>query len=192
MLLIHGKNRNESAQRPFLKQCDQEAERYQVVIYTPAIQSGLSINAHFDQVFGFSHNIVLPTDFVQMLRRFRTVKQFTVVADLIPGKKSNEDWLARVSALQCAERFSSNSDGVVVGEYDGFCEAERSRQMKLKGLGGNGLFYLMQNRGFSIEYLQSSNPTESFDHGWKTTEVEVEKEERAAIHQLFPMLIRHR
>ena len=183
LLLVNGKNRNEAAQREFLKNCDQEAKRYQVVIYSPVMQSGLSINAPFDQVFGFSHNIVLPTDFVQMLRRFRTVHQFTVVADLIPGRKGNEDWLARVQALQYAQRYVGNTDGVAVGEYDGFCEAERSRQVKLKALGGNGLFYLMQSRGFSMEYYQSPVQSESFKTCWKEAEAEVEKEERATIHQ---------
>ena len=154
-----------------------------MVIYTPAIQSGVSITTPFDQVFGFSHNIVLPTEFVQMLRRFRTVRQFTVVADLMPCKKGNEDWLARVKALQYAERYVRNTDGVSVGEYDGFCEAERSRQVRLKALGGNGLFYLMQSRGFSMEYYQGKQQSESFELRWKATEEEVEKEGRAAIQQ---------
>ena len=183
LLLVHGKNKNEANQRDFLKHCDREAERYQVVIYTPAIQSGVSITTPFDQVFGFSHNIVLPTEFVQMLRRFRTVREFTVVADLIPCKKGNEDWLARVQALQYAERYVRNTDGVSVGEYDGFCEAERSRQVRLKALGGNGLFYLMQSRGFAMEYYQGKQQSESFELRWKATEEEVEKEERAAIQQ---------
>ncbi|MET4694480.1 plasmid replication protein, CyRepA1 family [Endozoicomonas lisbonensis] len=183
MLLFHGKNRNEPEQMAFQKHFDQEAQRYQVIIYTPAIESGVSIQAPFDQVFGFSHNVVLPTKFVQMLRRFRSVEQFTVVADLIPGKKDNEDWLARVRALQYAERYVCNTDGVSVGEYDGFCEAERSRQVKLRALGGNGLFYLMQNRGFSMEYYQGKEQSESFELRWKATEEEVEKEERAAIQQ---------
>lgn len=183
MLLFHGKNRNEPDQIAFQKNFDQEAQRYQVIIYTPAIESGVSIQAPFDQVFGFSHNVVLPTKFVQMLRRFRSVEQFTVVADLIPGKKDNEDWLARVQALQYAERYVRNTDGVTVGEYDGFCEAERSRQVRLKALGGNGLFYLMQNRGFSMEYYQGKQQSESFELRWKATEEEAEKEERVAIQQ---------
>ena len=183
MLLFHGKNRNEPDQLAFQKNFDQEAQRYQVIIYTPAIESGVSIQAPFDQVFGFSHNTVLPMKFVQMLRRFRSVQQFTVVADMVPGKKGNEDWLARLSALQCAERYVRNTDGVSVGEYDGFCEAERSRQIKLRALGGNGLFYLMQSRGFSMEYYQGKQQSESFELRWKATEEEVEREERSAIQQ---------
>ena len=187
MLLFHGKNRNEPDQIAFQKNFDQEVQKYQVIIYTPAIESGVSIQTPFDQVFGFSHNVVLPTKFVQMLRRFRSVQEFTVVADLIPGKKDNEDWLARVRALQYAERYVRNTDGVTVGEYDGFCEAERSRQVKLKALGGNGLFYLMQNRGVSMEYYQGKQQSELFELRWKATEEEVEKEERAAI-QLSPIV----
>ena len=182
-LLFDGKNRNEPDQKAFLQNCDQESQRYQVIIYSPAIQSGLSIQTPFDQVFGFSHNVVLPTDFIQMLRRFRSVQQFTVVADMIPAKKGNEDWLARLRALQYAERYSRNTDGVSVGEYDGFCEGERSRQVKLSALGGNGLFYLMQERGFTMEYLQSEVQSEGFEARWKEAEAELEREELAAVRQ---------
>ena len=183
MLRFDGKNRNEPDQKAFLQNCDQEARRYQVIIYSPAIQSGVSIQAPFDQVFGFSHNIVLPTEFVQMLRRFRSVQQFSVVADMIPPKKGNEDWLARLRALQYAERYVRNTDGVSVGEYDGFCEGERSRQVRLKALGGNGLFYLMQERGFTMEYHQSEVQSEGFEALWKETEAELEREEVAAVRQ---------
>ncbi len=183
LLRFDGKNRNEPEQKAFLQNCDQEAKRYQVIIYTPAIQSGISIQVPFDQVFGFSHNIVLPTDFVQMLMRFRSVQQFTVVADMIPAKKGNEDWLARLRALQYAERYVRNSDGVSVGEYDGFCEGERSRQVKLRALGGNGLFYLMQERGFTMEYFQSEARSGGFDAHWKEVEVELEREEVAAVRK---------
>ena len=183
LLLYDGKNRNEPAQKAFQKDYDQEARRYQVIIYSPAIDSGISIQAPFDHVFGFSHNIVQPTKFVQMLRRFRSVRQFTVVADMNPGKKGNEDWLARLGALQYAERYVRNTDGVYVGEYDGFCEGERSRQVKLSALGGNGLFYLMQERGFTMEYYPSEVPSEGFEARWKAVEAEVEMEEVAAIRQ---------
>ena len=183
LLRFDGKNRNEPDQKAFLQNCDQEARRYQVIIYSPAIQSGVSIQAPFDQVFGFSHNIVLPTEFVQMLRRFRSAQQFTVVADMIPAKKGNEDWLARLRALQYAERYVRNTDGVSVGEYDGFCEGERSRQVRLKALGGNGLFYLMQERGFTMEYHQSEVQSEDFEIRWKEAEAELEREEVAAVRQ---------
>ncbi|MCW7552682.1 hypothetical protein NX722_08495 [Endozoicomonas gorgoniicola] len=183
LLRFDGQNRNEPDQKAFLQNCDQEAQRYQVIIYSPAIQSGVSIQAPFDQVFGFSHNIVLPTEFVQMLRRFRSARQFTVVADMIPAKKGNEDWLARLRALQYAERYVRNTDGVSVGEYDGFCEGERSRQVRLKALGGNGLFYLMQERGFIMEYHQSEVQPEGFEARWKEAETELEREEVAAVRQ---------
>ena len=183
MLRFDGKNRNEPDQKAFLQNCDQGARQYQVIIYSPAIQSGVSIQAPFDQVFGFSHNIVLPTEFVQMLRRFRSAQQFTVVADMIPAKKGNGDWLARLQALQYAERYVRNTDGVSVGEYDGFCEGERSRQVRLKALGGNGLFYLMQDRGFTMEYHQSEVQSEGFEALWKETEAELEREEVAAVRQ---------
>ena len=183
LLLVHGKNRSEVQQQAFLKDCDKEAEQYQVIIFTSAIQSGLSIQTAFDQTFGFSHNILLQSDFVQMLRRFRTVKAFTVVGDMTPARKGNEDWLSRVFALEHVKRYSRNTDDVSVGEYDAFCEEEKSRQIKLRSLGGNGLFYLMQQRGFSMDYYQHRPASEQFEQQWKDVEMTVEQEEIIALQQ---------
>ena len=177
LLLIDGTNRNEPAQRAFLKNSSEEAERYQVVIYTPAIQSGLSITAEFQQVFGFSHNIVLPTDFVQMLRRFRTAKQFTVVADIAARFGGNTDPLSRIQALEHASRYTVYRDDVYISEYDFFCESEKSRQIELRNLGANGLFILMENRGFAMHYHHPIPASERFGEQWQTLSAEIQQQE---------------
>ena len=169
LLELDGKNRNEPCQNAFMQSCNEEAEKYQVVIYTPAIQSGLSITAPFDQVFGFHYNQVLPTDFIQMLRRFRTVKQFTVVADLGVRATGNQDWLSRLQALEHTRRYTRNLDQVAITEYDGFCEGEKVRQLQMGSLGANGLYYLMESRGFTMSYLESEKCSEGFDQTWKMT-----------------------
>ena len=180
-LLIHGKNRTEQEQAAFLQDNRKVVHRYQLIIYTPAIQSGLSIDAPVDQVFGFSHNVILPTDFVQMLRRCRTTNTFNLVADLMPGKRGNEDWLARLQALQHAQRYNSNCDGVAIQEYDGFCERERSRHIRLRSLAANGLFYLMQSRGFTMHYDQSLTHSQAFKALWQEAEETVERKELKAV-----------
>ena len=53
---------------------------FQVVIASPAISTGVSVDIkHFDQIFGFGRaGSVTATEFVQMLRRVRTVRQKTI------------------------------------------------------------------------------------------------------------------
>ena len=177
LLMIDGSNRNERAQRAFLKNSSEEAERYQVVIYTPAIQSGLSITAEFQQVFGFSHNIVLPTDFVQMLRRFRTVRQFTVVADIETRFGGNTDPLSRIKALEHTSRYTVYRENIRVSDYDFFCESEKARQIELRNLGGNGLHILMESRGFTMHYSNPVPASESFGEQWQTMSAEIQQRE---------------
>ena len=174
-------NRNEPRQRAFLQTSTEEARRYQVIIYTPAIQSGLSITAPFDRVFGFSHNIVLPTHFLQMLRRFRTVKQFTVVADIEARYGGNTDPLSRVKALEHADRYNIHRDNIHISDYDFFCETEKARQIELRTLGANGLFLLMESRGFSMDYSNPEQTTEHFSRQWQGVTAEVEQQEIQAL-----------
>ena len=181
LLLIDGTNRNEPEQRAFLTNSSKEAERYQVVIYTPAIQSGLSITAEFQQVFGFSHNIVLPTEFVQMLRRFRTVRQFTVVADIEARFGGSTDPLSRIKALEHTSRYTTYRDNIRVSEYDFFCEAEKARQVELRNLGANGLFLLMENRGFAMHYSNPVTVSEHFGEQWQAMSAEIQQKEIEAI-----------
>ncbi|MDV5387569.1 DEAD/DEAH box helicase [Pseudomonas juntendi] len=55
------------------------ATQHQVVIYSPVITSALSITSgHFQAHFGVFQGQVVPSDAIQMLRRDRTAKSFTV------------------------------------------------------------------------------------------------------------------
>jgi phage/plasmid primase-like uncharacterized protein len=56
-----------------------EAKHYDVLIYSPAISSGVSINVrHFTRHFGVFYGEIVPSDAIQMLRRDRKATQFTL------------------------------------------------------------------------------------------------------------------
>jgi hypothetical protein len=58
---------------------DPDSTKQHVVIYSPVITSALSITtAHFDAHFGLFQGSIVPSDAIQMLRRDRTAKTFTV------------------------------------------------------------------------------------------------------------------
>lgn len=83
MLVVHQGNKGEPEVAAFLRDPDREAVRYDVLIYSPAISSGVSMtfggSAHFDHHVGlFSGQTVSPSDAIQMLRRDRTARHYLV------------------------------------------------------------------------------------------------------------------
>lgn len=83
MLLVHQGNKGEPEVAAFLRDPDGEAVKYDVLIYSPAISSGVSMTfggtAHFEHHVGlFSGQTVSPSDAIQMLRRDRTARHYLV------------------------------------------------------------------------------------------------------------------
>lgn len=77
MLLLTQENIENKAQQAFLS--DPNNHDYEVIIYSPIITSSVSIvKAHFTAYFGLFEGILLPQDCIQMLRRSRLAKLFTI------------------------------------------------------------------------------------------------------------------
>lgn len=80
MLVIYRDSKADKAVDAFLANPSEEAVNYDVLIYSPAISSGVSMTIpHFDYHIGlFSGNTVGPSDAVQMLRRDRTARSYLI------------------------------------------------------------------------------------------------------------------
>jgi len=80
MLLVHADSKANKDVSDFLCNPNAEAVKYDVLIYSPAISSGVSMTAaHFQHHIGlFSGNTVGPSDAIQMLRRDRTARHYLV------------------------------------------------------------------------------------------------------------------
>lgn len=80
MLLVHSEIKADPDVEAFLSNPKEEACKYDVLIYSPAISSGVSMNLpHFERHFGlFSGNSVGPSDALQMLRRDRTARHYVI------------------------------------------------------------------------------------------------------------------
>jgi len=82
VLMLHAQNIRDAAQASFINNPTKQCSRYDVVIYTPVISASASIEAdHFEKHFGLFTGSVMPTDFIQMLRRDRTATSFLVGVD---------------------------------------------------------------------------------------------------------------
>jgi len=80
VLCVHANSKGEPDVEAFLTQPNLEAVKYDALIYSPAISSGVSITTrHFSHHIGlFSGNTVSPSDAVQMLRRDRTARHYLI------------------------------------------------------------------------------------------------------------------
>lgn len=78
VLLVHADSKADPNVEAFLCNPNAEAPKYDVLLYSPAISSGVSMKTpHFDCHFGlFSGGSVSPSDAVQMLRRDRTARHY--------------------------------------------------------------------------------------------------------------------
>ncbi len=76
-LVVTAENALWAEQAEFI--ADPNSTKHEIVIYSPVITSALSITAsHFDDHFGLFGGQIVPSDAIQMLRRDRTAKAFTV------------------------------------------------------------------------------------------------------------------
>ncbi|WP_122516763.1 plasmid replication protein, CyRepA1 family [Pseudomonas viridiflava] len=98
MLVVHSEVKADPDVEAFLSNPKDEALKYDVLIYSPAISSGVSMNLqHFECHFGlFSGNSVGPSDALQMLRRDRTARHYIVgIGHSSAQRETNPDVMYR-------------------------------------------------------------------------------------------------
>lgn len=119
ILTIHGDNNKEDEQQAFLKSPDVIAENYDVIIYNSAITSSVSITTdRFTKHFGLFQGIVTSSNTIQMLRRNRPCKHFSVGIKkpyYFPNDNPKEitqtknEFELKCALLQCEENFDKNN-----------------------------------------------------------------------------------
>jgi hypothetical protein len=138
-LVITAESANWPAQAAFIS--NPNTVEHSVVIYSPAITSALSITSgHFDEHFGLFEGSVTPREAVQMLRRNRTTKVFTVG---IRNPQNRKEEVADVE-FQASQKTP----------FDIELHAHRKRNAWIRD---NILFTLpreMHRQGFKIEQLE--------------------------------------
>lgn len=91
----------------FLSNPNKYCVDYDVVIYSPAISSGVSITApHFDAHVSIFHAMVTPSDAIQMMRRDRTAKKY-ILGIGINTTQRETDREAIFRGLMSADEFAS-------------------------------------------------------------------------------------
>lgn len=151
-LVITAESANWPVQAAFIS--NPNTVEHSVVIYSPAITSALSITSgHFDEHYGLFEGSVTPRESIQMLRRNRTIKEFTV------GIRNPQNRKEEVADVE----FNASAKT----PFDIELHAHRKRNAWLRD---NILFTLpreMHRQGFQIEQIERDD--EKGIQGFKTS-----------------------
>jgi len=119
LLLIHRDSKADPAVETFLANPSEDAVNYDVLIYSPAISSGVSMTIeHFQHHIGlFSGNTVGPSDAVQMLRRDRTARKYLIgIGHSNVQRETDREAIYRglVAADEISCAFEETSDEILL------------------------------------------------------------------------------
>ncbi|HBX8014070.1 TPA: origin of replication binding family protein [Klebsiella pneumoniae] len=90
-LCVNQKSKPEPEVEEFTNKPKKMVKKYDGLIYSPSISSGVSIEQkHFDRHFGMFCGEVVPSDAIQMLRRDRTAKEFIIGFDKVRARRETD------------------------------------------------------------------------------------------------------
>lgn len=162
MLLVHSEVKADPEVEAFLSNPKVEALKYDVLIYSPAISSGVSMNKkHFECHFGlFSGNSVGPSDALQMLRRDRTARHYIVGigyssaqretdADVMyRGMLVAEDLVCKIENMPEEYRVTRKKTA-----FDKMYLSTVALENKARNSFANNLLLMLEAEGYQVQHL---------------------------------------
>ena len=168
VLVVTAENAKWTEQAEFIS--NPNSTQHEIVIYSPVITSSLSITeSHFDAHFGLFGGQIVPSDAIQMLRRDRTARVFTVGLKNPDYKKSEiveisfrkemvatEELLSglTISAETKAKIREAIADDNAPSAFDAQRYDHCSSEAWLKDNITNTLPALLMIQGFRVEVLE--------------------------------------
>jgi putative DNA primase/helicase len=143
ILLINRRTSGGAAQQRFLENPNVAVLRYDCLVYSPTISSGISITAdHFDIGFGIFFGVIMPSDAHQMLRRARAIKRFHLAFD-----QNNSRGMDSAADIESGWR---QAGGERLTDFDGLVARVRA----MEGFAGNhfhqGMLAYLTRHGFTV------------------------------------------
>lgn len=155
-LAIHADNKANAAQAAFLASPEAESRRYRVVIASPVIGSGLSIEHKGDPHFTLGGFIgggsrLTPADAAQTLRRVRYLSRFAL--GLLPNTTIGaQDPDAIIASWQTAARIEGQD--VAATDFDRLVASIRADEQNHRADFAAGLLWLLDRAGWSLSLSQ--------------------------------------
>lgn len=156
ILLIHGDNAANAEQATFLANIEAESRNYDCVIHTGVISSGVSIE-HRDGAH-FTHGMLLasgatitPADAMQMLRRVRYLRSWTIAAT--PNNARDID---NADAILAGMEQAAGIEGINVTsctDFDSFVAGIDADNARHRADFAAGLWWALEHQGFAVDPL---------------------------------------
>lgn len=183
VLLLHGDNRENAEQAEFWRDPEAVSRNYDCVIHTGVISSGMSIEhrdgAHFTHgMFFGSGATITPADALQMLRRVRYLKTWTVAAT--PNNARDMD---NADAILAGMEQSANLEGLTLKgctDFDGFVAGIEADNARHRADFASGLWWALESQCFDVQRL-TTVLDEDMTATLKAVRAEIRAEQRAAI-----------
>lgn len=162
LLLIFRDSKSDPAVEAFLANPSDEAVNYDVLIYSPAISSGVSmIRPHFEHHIGlFSGNTVGPSDAVQMLRRDRTARSYLIgIGHSNVQRDTDREAIYRglVAADEVACSFEETSDEILLRRkktaFDELYLSCVTNENRAKNNFANNLLLMLYADGYQVSRM---------------------------------------
>lgn len=137
----------------FLSNIDDESRNYDLVVASPAISSGVSVehkgNPHFTMIAGIaSGNAICFSDFAQMLARVRYIKDYHVC--LKPNKKNNENVTANTILIGQRQAALLEGSSSKDNDYSQTMAHLAATEQVYQADFANGFIWFLQYYCFSI------------------------------------------
>jgi len=189
-LAITGPNQGMKDQAAFLSNPGEESKKYNVIIASSVISSGLSIeHDHFDMVAGFfSGGTIKPTDAYQMIGRVRRCKEFHL---FLNQKQKTEIKASRL--LMGRQQASVLEDGkeAEITEFSKLRTNMIESRYKAISNFANGLLWILNSKQFEIcRYEPSAEDYEflvDYKENLKQAKEEISEERLNALKTACPI-----
>ncbi|QXZ10781.1 hypothetical protein KUF54_06130 [Comamonas sp. Y33R10-2] len=184
ILLLHGDNKENAEQAAFWRDPEAISRDYDCVIANSVISSGLSIEhrktgEHFTHgMFLGSGATITPADALQMLRRVRYLRAWTVA--ITPNNAKDID---NVDAILAGMEQAAGIEGsilVTATDFDAFVAGIEADQARWRADFAAGLWWALEHQGFTLERM-AVQADAGITAELKTTRAAIREERRAAI-----------
>jgi len=155
ILLVHRKNKDEPKQSAYLKSPNLFGKQYDLIILTPVVSSGFSIELDYDFHIGIFSGVLSPTEIIQTLGRSRRSILITLGLDVKRKQKplTTAEQLAGIATAEGRFKWVNGSLTHEPNAFDLVASAaieERERSCQL--FAQTTLLILMQ-KGYPVEAL---------------------------------------
>lgn len=183
VLLLHGDNRENAEQAEFWRDPEAVSRTYDCVIHTGVISSGMSIehrdNPHFDHgMLLASGATVTPADAIQMLRRVRYLRTWTIA--VTPNNAKDID---NADAILAGMEQSAELEGLTLKsctDFDSFVAGIEADNARHRADFASGLWWALEAQCFELIRM-GMVIDDGMEAYIKDTRLAIKQEKRAAI-----------